>query len=78
MAGKVVNYDCTLMGSFSMDSCWKSLRKGLQKEIECQTCDDELFAFQECETQTATYHDQGTQVLKVRKSPLFHYNPLLY
>ena len=69
MAGKIVNYETTPMGSIAMNSCWKSEKDGLQKDSDCQTS-DELYSFEESATQTSTYHDQGTQVSKVRPSPI--------
>ena len=68
MAGKIVNYEFVPMGSFSMNSCWKSEKDGLRKDSDCQTS-DELYAFDESGTQTSTYNDQGTQVSKVRSTP---------
>ena len=51
-------------GSITIDSCWKTEKEGLQKEISCQTT-SELFEFAESETQTALSNDIGTEMIKV-------------
>ena len=70
MAGKIVNYEFAPMGSFAMNSSWKSEKDGLRKDSDCQTS-DEIYTFEESGTQTSTYHDQGTQVSKVRSTSSF-------
>lgn len=65
MIGKATSFTTAPIGSFAINSCWKLEKEGLKRDSDCQTS-EELYQFDEAETQTATSADAGTQVSKVR------------
>ena len=71
MTSKVTfsNFSC---GSIAVESSWKAEKEGLQKDSCCQTS-DELYEFDEAETQTALSEDKETQNTKVRGHPVVIY-----
>ena len=64
MTSKIA-FSCNSSGSHTIESSWKSEKDNIQQDFSCQTSDD-LYEFDEAETQTTISAEIGTQMTKVR------------